>query len=283
MRLPSGPRRLRSRVLRERGGLRRPGVLPGEPGLRHLEDAADEVGLNAPESLAFQQAVASLAAELSVHERALHRWTLVADALTDPLERAAALLGAAQAALELELEDEARRSLDRAEAIGSADETLAIELASHRADIALALGTRREASRFAGQAAARSRATAAAKGGIEQLDARSLRAYEFAMRVQADAAYNNVSYDEGLAAAEDLVEHAAEEVEVAARVALLDVGGPLQAGVVDFMHLVIVPITLGRGVSLWEGSSGLEDRFTIESVTSPSGLTHQLWNKNDHA
>jgi hypothetical protein len=47
------------------------------------------------------------------------------------------------------------------------------------------------------------------------------------------------------------------------------------------MHLVIVPITLGRGVSLWEGSSGLEERFTVESVTSPSGLTHQLWNKND--
>ena len=65
-------------------------------------------------------------------------------------------------------------------------------------------------------------------------------------------------------------------------------GGPstvrqfLQAGLVDFMHLVIVPITLGRGVSLWEGSSGLEDRFTVESVTSPSGLIHQLWNKNDH-
>jgi hypothetical protein len=49
------------------------------------------------------------------------------------------------------------------------------------------------------------------------------------------------------------------------------------------MHLVIVPITLGSGVSLWEGSSCLEDRFTIESVTSPSGLTHQLWNKDDHA
>jgi len=56
----------------------------------------------------------------------------------------------------------------------------------------------------------------------------------------------------------------------------------LQAGLIDFMHLVIVPITLGRGVSLWEGSSGAEDRSTVESVTSPSGLTHQLWNKNDH-
>ena len=66
-------------------------------------------------------------------------------------------------------------------------------------------------------------------------------------------------------------------------------GGPstvrqfLQADLIDFMHLVIVPITLGRGVSLWEGSSGLEDRFTIESVTSSSGLIHQPWNKNHHA
>ncbi|MGC2005121.1 dihydrofolate reductase family protein, partial [Trebonia sp.] len=65
-------------------------------------------------------------------------------------------------------------------------------------------------------------------------------------------------------------------------------GGPstvrqfLQADLIDFMHLVIVPITLGRGVSLWEGSSGAEDRFTVESVTSPSGLIHQFWNKNDH-
>jgi dihydrofolate reductase len=66
-------------------------------------------------------------------------------------------------------------------------------------------------------------------------------------------------------------------------------GGPstvrqfLQADLIDFMHLVIVPVTLGRGVSLWQGAHGLEERFTIESVTSPSGLTHQLWNRNDHA
>jgi DNA-binding CsgD family transcriptional regulator len=180
--------------------------LLGEPGLRQLEDAADEVDLNAPEALEFQQAVAALAGELSEHERALHRWTLVAGALTDPLERATALLGAAQAALELELEDEARRSLDRVEAIGGADETLAIELASHRADIALTVGGEgRPNTDFAGEAAARARALAASRGGIEQLDARSLRAYEFAMRVQCDAAYNDVSHDEAVAAAEDRV------------------------------------------------------------------------------
>ena len=66
-------------------------------------------------------------------------------------------------------------------------------------------------------------------------------------------------------------------------------GGPstvrqfLQADLVDFMHLVVVPITLGRGVSLLERCSGVEDRFTIESVTSASGLVHQLWNREQPA
>ncbi|AZU00452.1 dihydrofolate reductase family protein [Brevibacterium linens] len=61
-------------------------------------------------------------------------------------------------------------------------------------------------------------------------------------------------------------------------------GGPsmvrqfLADGLVDFMHLVIVPVTLGRGVWLWEGLEELEKDFTIESLTTASGLTHQLWN-----
>ena len=62
-------------------------------------------------------------------------------------------------------------------------------------------------------------------------------------------------------------------------------GGPstvrqfLRADLIDFMHLMIVPVTLGRGVSLWDGMSGVEDRFTIETTTSSSGVTHQLWNR----
>lgn len=62
-------------------------------------------------------------------------------------------------------------------------------------------------------------------------------------------------------------------------------GGPttvrqfLEADLIDFMHLAIVPITLGRGTSLFGELDGIEDRFDIESVSSPSGLTHQLWNK----
>lgn len=64
-------------------------------------------------------------------------------------------------------------------------------------------------------------------------------------------------------------------------------GGPstvrqfLQADLIDFMHLVLVPITLGQGVSLWEGVGEAADRFHVESVASASGLTHQFWHRKD--
>jgi dihydrofolate reductase len=60
-------------------------------------------------------------------------------------------------------------------------------------------------------------------------------------------------------------------------------GGPatirefLAADLIDHMHLALVPIFLGRGGSLWDGLEGLEalsERFAIESVSSPSGVTH---------
>ena len=57
-------------------------------------------------------------------------------------------------------------------------------------------------------------------------------------------------------------------------------GGPetvrqfLDADLVDHMHVVVVPILLGRGVRLWDGLEGLEERYTVESTTSPSGVTH---------
>ncbi len=31
---------------------------------------------------------------------------------------------------------------------------------------------------------------------------------------------------------------------------------------------------LGRGVRLWDGLEGLEQRFDVESTTMPSGVTH---------
>ena len=57
-------------------------------------------------------------------------------------------------------------------------------------------------------------------------------------------------------------------------------GGPtvirdfLAAGLVDTAHIVQVPILLGRGVRLWDGVEGIEDRYDIEAVSSPSGVTH---------
>jgi dihydrofolate reductase len=57
-------------------------------------------------------------------------------------------------------------------------------------------------------------------------------------------------------------------------------GGPstvrqfLAADLVDYMHLAIVPIVLGRGERLWDGLEDLVPRFDIESASSPSGVTH---------
>jgi dihydrofolate reductase len=48
----------------------------------------------------------------------------------------------------------------------------------------------------------------------------------------------------------------------------------LAAGLVDHMHLAVVPILLGRGVRLWDGLEGLEKNYRVESVSSPSGVTH---------
>jgi len=57
-------------------------------------------------------------------------------------------------------------------------------------------------------------------------------------------------------------------------------GGPttirefLAADLIDHLHIVVVPIVLGRGEPLWDGLEGLERRFRTEAVSSPSGVTH---------
>jgi dihydrofolate reductase len=48
----------------------------------------------------------------------------------------------------------------------------------------------------------------------------------------------------------------------------------LLAGLVDHLHLVVVPIVLGRGVRLWDGLEGLERDYDFEAVAAPSGVTH---------
>ena len=57
-------------------------------------------------------------------------------------------------------------------------------------------------------------------------------------------------------------------------------GGPttlrefLAADLVDYMHIALAPILLGRGERLFDDLEGIERRYTLRSVSSPSGATH---------
>jgi dihydrofolate reductase len=57
-------------------------------------------------------------------------------------------------------------------------------------------------------------------------------------------------------------------------------GGPsmlrdfLAADLIDVLHVVQVPVLLGRGVRLWDGLEGVDERFNIETVASPGGVVH---------
>ncbi len=63
-------------------------------------------------------------------------------------------------------------------------------------------------------------------------------------------------------------------------------GGPtmirdfVAAGLVDHMHVVVVPILLGRGVRVWDGLEGLENNYDVEAISSPSGVTHMTFSRS---
>ncbi|MCF3964640.1 dihydrofolate reductase family protein [Streptomyces fuscigenes] len=62
-------------------------------------------------------------------------------------------------------------------------------------------------------------------------------------------------------------------------------GGPttvrefLAEDLVDHLHIAVVPIVLGRGERLWDGLEGLEERFRVESVATPGGITHMTFTR----
>ena len=72
----------------------------------------------------------------------------------------------------------------------------------------------------------------------------------------------------------DVAKQAAGELDV--RIG----GGPttvrefFAADLIDMLHVVQVPILLGRGVRLWDGLEGVESRYDVEAVAGPSGVTH---------
>jgi dihydrofolate reductase len=57
-------------------------------------------------------------------------------------------------------------------------------------------------------------------------------------------------------------------------------GGPtvardyLRAGLVDQLHVAIVPILLGRGIRLWDDLRGLEADYSVMSEVAESGTIH---------
>ncbi len=87
--------------------------------------------------------------------------------------------------------------------------------------------------------------------------------------------FRNVSPQEALA----------EATELAGGLDVRLGGGPtivrefLEADLVDHMHIVVSPIVLGRGVSLWEGLEGVEERFAVEAVASPTGVVHYVFTR----
>lgn len=55
----------------------------------------------------------------------------------------------------------------------------------------------------------------------------------------------------------------------------------LAAGLLDHVHVVVVPILLGRGVRLWDGLEALEEDYDVEAASAPSGVTHLTLTRSD--
>ena len=51
----------------------------------------------------------------------------------------------------------------------------------------------------------------------------------------------------------------------------------LDADLVDTLHVSVAPLTLGRGERLWASPEELLDRFHLDTVPSPTGVTHLLF------
>ncbi|GGY66573.1 dihydrofolate reductase family protein [Streptomyces omiyaensis] len=54
----------------------------------------------------------------------------------------------------------------------------------------------------------------------------------------------------------------------------------LDADLVDTLHVAVSPVEAGTGLRLWDSPEELTDRFHLDVVPSPSGVTHHLfWRK----
>ena len=51
----------------------------------------------------------------------------------------------------------------------------------------------------------------------------------------------------------------------------------LDADLIDQMHFAVAPVEIGRGERLWDCPDDLADRFFLEKIPSPSGVTHHFF------
>ena len=84
--------------------------------------------------------------------------------------------------------------------------------------------------------------------------------------------FRDASPQEALAEARDLA--GAQDVRLGGGVRT--VREFLDADLVDELHVVIVPILLGRGQRLWDGQEALEGRFDLRFEPGDSGVTHLI-------
>jgi dihydrofolate reductase len=57
------------------------------------------------------------------------------------------------------------------------------------------------------------------------------------------------------------------------------VRGFLKAGLVDRLHVAVVPILLGRGINLWDELRAFEVGYTVTSEAAKSGVTHVTFSR----
>jgi len=62
-------------------------------------------------------------------------------------------------------------------------------------------------------------------------------------------------------------------------------GGPtivrefLRANLVDYLHVAVAPLLLGRGIRLWDDLRGLENNYSVRSETAESGTVHLTFSR----
>lgn len=179
--------------------------LLGSQGFEQLERLADDSRQAGRDTVKLDQHVALLAAELGEHDRAVERYSRVADLAEDPRQKAAALLAAARATYALRRVDRTDELLERARPLAAADELLSLEIEALNAATRLWLEMRTEEGRaLAREVAGRARALQRREGGVERLNDRQLAAFLSAVRIDSESALQRGDIDAMVAAAEEL-------------------------------------------------------------------------------